>query len=98
MLFKKRRKPYKIDTSIEGFRYVGINLTEKQYDDLCQLNMLLMGESRKGIPVFNTMVLLKTLGLLSKEILCDNCREDTNNDTNEDVKNSLERKFGKIIR
>ncbi len=44
----------KIDTSIDGFRYVGINLTQEQYEDLCCLNMLLMGENRKNIPVFNT--------------------------------------------
>ncbi len=98
MFSKKKKKQYRVDTSIDGFRYVGINLTEEQYEDLCQLNMLLMGESRKNIPVFNIMVLLKTLGLLPQEILCDNRGQNTDNDANNNVDNSLERKFGKIIR
>lgn len=47
----------RIDTSIEGFCYVGINLTEQQYEDLCDLNaLILMNEHRQKIPVFNTML------------------------------------------
>jgi hypothetical protein len=53
-------KDRQIDTTIDGFRHVGINLTKEQYDDLCTLNMLILGcEHRKRIPVFNTMLVLK---------------------------------------
>ena len=86
----------KIDTSIDGFRYVGINLTQEQYEDLCFLNMLLMGENRKNIPVFNTMIVLKTLGLLPEEMLCDNSCDNTSGNTYEEVYQSFQRKFGKV--
>lgn len=86
----------KIDTSIDGFRYVGINLTQEQYEDLCCLNMLLMGENRKNIPVFNTMIVLKTLGLLPEEMLCDNSCDNTSGNTYEEVYQSFQRKFGKV--
>lgn len=83
----------KIDTSMEGFEYVGIKLTEQQYEDLTEFNILLMNEDRKYIPVFNTMVLLKILGLLPKEMLIEG-----NQNSGEDVSDSREqrhRKFGR---
>ena len=65
-------KDRQIDTTIDGFRHVGINLTKEQYNDLCTLNLLILGcEHRKRIPVFNTMLVLKTLGLLPAEMLCE---------------------------
>jgi hypothetical protein len=65
-------KDRQIDTTIDGFRHVGINLTKEQYDDLCTLNMLILGsEHRKKIPIFNTMIVLKILGLLPAEMLCE---------------------------
>lgn len=88
----------RIDTSIDGFRYVGINLTEKQYEDLRDLNsIILMNEHRKKIPVFNTMLILKILGLLPAEMMCDS--RDGNSDDNADsnINEALQRKFGKII-
>lgn len=61
----------RIDTSLEGFRYVGINLTEDQYNDLRDLNTLILcNEHRQRIPVFNTMLVLKILGLLPETMLC----------------------------
>lgn len=82
----------KIDTSIEGFEYVGIKLTDEQYEDLTELNIaLLTNEDRKYIPVFNTMLLLKILGLLPKEMLIKE-------NSGEDVPNSIEQyhhKFGR---
>ena len=88
----------RIDTSIEGFRYVGINITDKQYEDLCDLNaLILMNEHRKKIPVFNTMLVLKILGLLPAEMVNNISHDKSNNDTNEDINETLQRKFGKCI-
>ena len=33
-------KDRQIDTTIDGFRHVGINLTKEQYDDLCTLTRI----------------------------------------------------------
>ena len=98
MFFKKKKQEAKrIDTSIDGFRYVGINLTQEQYEDLASLNILMVGESRKYIPVFNMMVLLKVLGLLPPEMRCDAGDSNADDDADEDINDSLQRKFGKVI-
>lgn len=85
-----------IDTSIDGFKYVGINLTKQQFDDLCELNMFLSDEHRQNIPVFNIMLVLKTLGLLPEEMLCDTGNDNASSDTYEEIQQSLQRKYGKI--
>lgn len=98
-MFWKRSKrklcTSEVDTSIEGFKYVGLNLTEKQFQDLCELNVVLMNEKRKNIPVFNTMLILKTLGLLPEEMLCDDSHDNASGNTYEEIYQSLQRKFGK---
>lgn len=87
----------RIDTSIEGFRYVGINLTEQQYDDLCDLNALILAnEHRQNIPVFNIMLVLKILGLLPLEMINKVCNNQSNNNFNSNSNERLQRKFGKL--
>lgn len=94
----RKRRNTRIDTSIDGFKYVGINLTKQQYEDLCDLNMLIIcNENRRNIPVFNTMLVLKTLGLLPSEMVCDVGNDKSNGNSYEDIYNSLQRKFGKVI-
>lgn len=94
----RKNKSTRIDTSIDGFKYVGINITEQQFEDLCDLNMLIMcNENRKNIPVFNTMLVLKTLGLLPPEMVCDTGNDNSDSNSYEDIYNSLQRKFGKVI-
>lgn len=90
----KRRKN-RIDTTREGFKHVGVNLTEQQYEDLCFLNMAIIS-SRKKTPVFNMMVLLKYLGLLPSEMIDKESGEDSDNNPNEDFKESFQRKFGRF--
>lgn len=88
----------RIDTSLDGFKYVGINLTEQQHEDLTELNsLILMNEHRQNIPVFNTMLVLKTLGLLPAKMICDVGDDQTDNNTDENIGKSLQRKFGKCI-
>lgn len=87
----------RIDTSIEGFRYVGINLTEQQYDDLCDLNALILAnEHRQNIPVFNIMLVLKILGLLPLEMINKVGNNQSNNNFNSNSNERLQRKFGKL--
>lgn len=94
----RKNKNSRIDTSIDGFKYVGINLTKQQFEDLCDLNMLIMcNDNRKNIPVFNTMLVLKTLGLLPPEMVCDTGNDNPDSNSYEDIYNSLQRKFGKVI-
>ena len=99
MLFKKKKKakPYRVDTSQKGFEYVGIKLTDKQFQDVCDLN-LLWSDERKDIPAFNMLVLMKVLGLLPPEMVCDSRSSDADNNSTSNVYETLERKFGKVIR
>jgi hypothetical protein len=100
MIFCKKnrtKKPYRIDTSRKGFEYVGIKLTEEQFHDLTNLDILWKG-SRKDTPVLNTLVMMKILGLLPPEMICDSSNGNSDNDSNSDIYTSLERKFGKVIR
>lgn len=99
MLFKRKKKakPYRIDTSQKGFEYVGIKLTDQQFKDVCGLN-LLWSDERKDIPAFNMLVLMKALGLLPPEMVCDSRNSDTDNNSSSNIYETLERKFGKIIR
>lgn len=87
----------KIDTSIKGFAYVGINLTEQQYEDLQNLNaLILMNEHRQKIPVFNMMLVLRILGLLPSEMVNEESNNQGNNNFNSNPDDRLQRKFGKI--
>lgn len=96
---KKKSKPYHVDTSQKGFEYVGIKLTEQQFQDLCDLNFLwIENENRQLSPVFHILVLMKVLGLLPPEMVCDNSSSDTDNNSSSNIYETLERKFGKVIR
>ena len=95
-LFRGKRKSSGIDTSIEGFRYVGINLTKEQYQDLVALNLSLMSGKRDSIPVFNMMILLKILGLLPPEMVCEVGDNQSGDDSGDDFREKFQRKFGKF--
>ena len=93
-----KNKMYKesgIDTSIDGFKYVGINLTEEQFEELCDLNVVLLNERRNSIPVFNIMLVLKTLGLLPPEMVDNESSNNGNGNSADDFKELFYRKYGK---
>lgn len=87
------RKIGLIDTSIDGFRYIGINLTQEQFEDLQTLNLLMTSKDRNNIPVFNIMIALKIMGLLKSETTSE-CSDNKSNNDFDDV---FQRKFGRII-
>lgn len=87
-----------IDTSISGFEYVGIKLTKEQHEELCELNMLILSDKgRQNIPVFNTMLVLKILGLIPPEMISDVRNNNSYDNSDENINQSLQCKFGKII-
>lgn len=94
-IFRKKHDNSGIDTSIEGFRHVGINLKKEQYQDLVALNISLMSGKRDSIPVFNMMILLKILGMLPPEIICEVADNQTGDDSGDDFHEEFQRKFGK---
>lgn len=88
----------RIDTSIDGYKYIGINLTEQQFEDLNDLETLIgMNEHRQKSPVFNTMAVLKALNLLPAEMVDDVSHDNTNDNAHKNINEALQRKFGKVI-
>lgn len=88
----------RVDISKKGYEYIGVKLTDKQFNDLNDLETLIgMNEHRQKSPVFNTVAVLKILGLLPPEMIYGVSNSDTNNETNENINESLQRKFGKVV-
>ena len=61
----------RLDTSKEALEKLGIKLTDDQYHNLCMVSLGSMAE-HKNIPVFTILLVLKHLGILPKELTCDN--------------------------
>ncbi len=73
-----------IDTSIEAYKKVGINLTEKQYEDMIDINIMAQGADNKDIPVHFILMTLKALGLIPSELMREVCN-DKPTDNSEDI-------------
>lgn len=61
----------RLDTSKEALEKLEIKLTDEQYHNLCMASLGSMAE-HKNIPVFTILLILKRLGILPKELACDN--------------------------
>lgn len=61
----------RLDTSKEALEKLGIKLTDEQYHNLCMVSLGSTAE-HKNIPVFTILLVLKHLGILPKELTCDN--------------------------
>lgn len=86
----------KIDTSIEGYKYIGINLTEKQLNDLFAINLMMKGETGKDIPVHFILLVLKTLGILPPELMCEVGNQDTAQYSEDVSYEEFQKRYGKF--
>lgn len=77
-----------------GFQKIGIELTDEQYDDLCQINLFMM--LMPDIPVYNILLILKTLGLIRTKIPDNESGNDGDDNSAKNSHEEFERKFGKI--
>lgn len=91
---KKKKKKEIFSTSKEDFKKIGIELTDEQYDDLCQINLFMM--LMPDIPVYNILLILKTLGLIQIKIPNNESGNDGNDNSAKNSHEEFERKFGKI--
>lgn len=83
----------KIDTSKEGFKYAGVNVSEQQFEDFTALNLQM--QCHPEIPVFNIIMLLKVLNLLPSEMIDEIGDYQGDNYLNEDFNDWLQRRYGK---
>lgn len=90
-----RDKPNKqFSTFKEDFENIGIHLTDEQYSDLCDINLFMKG--MPDIPVYNIILVLKTLGLIPTKMIEQEANQDSNADFNCSFKDEFKRKFGKL--
>ena len=101
MFWKRKKKPQKrIDTSKEGFEYIGVKLTDEQFSDLLTINFMFLDEAMENnwsIPVFYIVLVLKALGLLKTEIPDNESGSDSDDNTTDNSEKKFERKFGRMI-
>ena len=83
----------RIDTSIDGFKYAGVKLSERQMEDFYALNLQM--QCHPEIPVFNIIMLLKVLNLLPPEMIDEIGDYQSDSYLNEDFKEWLQRRYGK---
>lgn len=92
MFFKKIKKKQnnrpRIDTSIEGFRKIGISLTDEQYRDLTSICWQSWSEG-KDLDVLTVLLVLKTMGLIPIDYPDESVYSDLDNE--------YRRKFGCVV-
>lgn len=95
MIFRRKKKVAKIDTSMEGYKYLGIDFTDQQYQDICTVNTLMRGDEQ-GIPVHYIIITLKILGLLPIKEGDDNLIDVVAEKTEKIWNEEFQKKFGRI--
>ena len=86
----------RIDTSIDGYKYIGINLSQEQLNDLGMINIMMKSDTGRDIPVHCVLLVLKCLGLLPPELVCE-VSNDKPTDNAEDVSDyELQKRYGKF--
>lgn len=86
----------RIDTTIDGYRHIGINLSQEQLDDLSVINTMMKEDTGKDIPAHCVLLILKCLGLLPAELMCD-VRDDKSADNSENVSDyEFQKRYGKF--
>lgn len=78
----------------EDFENIGIHLTDEQYSDLCGINLFMKG--MPDIPVYNIILVLKTLGLIPSKMIEQESNQDSNANLDGGFQNEFNRKFGKL--
>lgn len=99
---KTKAKNHKeIDTSLEGYSYIGIKLSQEQLSDLAYINIMMQSGAFDEIPVHAILLVMKTLGLLPTQMIDDKCSDNTSNNTgnssNNNILDGFRRKFGRLI-
>lgn len=78
----------------EDLENIGIHITDEQYSDLCEINLFMKG--MPDIPVYNILLILKTLGLIPTEVPDQKSSQKRDSNFKERLESEFERKFGKI--
>lgn len=86
----------KIDTSIDGYRRIGINLSESQFNDLFIINSMMKGNMGKDIPIHCVLLTLKCLGLLPPELVCEVSDNEAAGNSENISNYEFQKRYGKL--
>lgn len=86
----------KIDTSIDGYRRIGINISESQFDDLFIINSMMKGNTGKDIPIHCVLLTLKCLGLLPPELVCEVSDNEAAGNSENITNYEFQKRYGKL--
>lgn len=86
----------KIDTSISGYKSIGINLTQEQLDDMAIINTMMKEDTGKEVPVHCVLLILKSLKLLPPELMCEVSNDKTADDTQNICDYEFQKRYGKL--
>lgn len=86
----------KIDTSIEGYKHIGINLSQLQFDDLFTINSMMKGDIGKDIPIHCVLLTLKCLGLLPRELVCEVSDNEAAGNSENISNYEFQKRYGKL--
>lgn len=94
--FKQKRAKRRFDTSVDGYRFAGIKLTEKQLFELSFINQMMVDDKYEKIPVHYIIMVLKCLGVLPSELMCDVGDDKTADNTKNVGYDEFQRTYGKF--
>lgn len=83
-----------IDTTIRAYKKMGINLTEEQYENLVDINILAQGNDNKDIPVHFMLMTLKALGLIPSKQMRKISDSKSANNSKDICKDELQQTVG----
>lgn len=91
---KKRRR--KVDTSISGYSYMGVQISQEQLSDLTCINAMMRSGSLDDTPVHAIILVLKTFGLIPAKVINDEGPDSGDDNADDNFKDCFQRKFGRF--
>lgn len=92
----RRTGKKKIDTSISGYSYMGVQISQEQLSDLACINTMIRSGALEDTPVHAIILVLKTLGLIPIKVINDESSSDSDDNTDDNFKDCFQRKFGRF--
>lgn len=84
-----------IDTSIDGFKAVGININQKQLEELSMINIGIVSGLYNNTPIFPIMLTLKAVDALPPHLVDNVCGDKGGNDSSNETYDFVESVLGK---
>ena len=85
-----------IDTSLSGYSYMGVEISQEQLSDLACINTMMRSGSLDDTPVHAIILVLKTFGLIPVKMINDEGSDSGDDNADDNFKDCFQRKFGRF--